>query len=75
MTPLKDDRGDKAARYKVKFDMQKWYQENWQDHLLSEKSRYVPVSSLWDCSSNYMVWFLSKSHPRVQNPKFYTIKE
>ncbi|KAI5680994.1 hypothetical protein M9H77_02221 [Catharanthus roseus] len=37
-------------------------------HLLTESWTSVPVILPSSCTDDYMEWFLSRSHPRIQNP-------
>lgn len=68
MKAHKDERGITSSRYRVTYDISTWIQENWQNHLLAESSRSVPVKEPWDCTHDYLPWFYKITHPYVQNP-------
>ncbi|KAL8456215.1 hypothetical protein ACS0TY_034437 [Phlomoides rotata] len=41
---------------------------SWDVHTLIDDRLGTPVYCSWDSSPDYMEWFVSHSHPRVQNP-------
>ncbi|KAL8534877.1 hypothetical protein ACS0TY_010780 [Phlomoides rotata] len=40
----------------------------WDVHTLTDDRLGTPIYCSWDSSPDYMEWFVSHSHPRVQNP-------
>lgn len=71
MLPMKaqqEERGVTSTRYRVTYDIFNWTEENWQNHLLAESSRSVPVNEPWDSTHDYLAWFSKITHPYVQNP-------
>ena len=68
IVPTKCRRGKTANQYKIAFDVGFWSAQNWQDHVLSAKSRSTRVVDPWDCTAKYLTWYLNVSHPIVQNP-------
>ncbi|KAM7489889.1 hypothetical protein LguiB_027373 [Lonicera macranthoides] len=69
MKPSNDQRGKKQGQYKVKYNVDNWILESWENHLLANMSRTEPVKDQWDARANYMGWFTKISHVLVQNPK------
>lgn len=68
MKALQEERGFTSTRYRVSYDISKWIEESWRNHLLSETSRSLPVKEPWDFSQEYFLWFSKITHPYVQNP-------
>ena len=71
--PLKLSRGKTAQAYKVVYEaLNRHQQENWHNHILNPTQRSVPVTYPWECTSNYMDWFLKITHPYIQIPNLRT---
>ena len=68
LAPLRASRGSTAGQYKVSYKFLDQYWESWEDHVLSQAHRGHRVQHAWECSPDYLEWFVRISHPRVQNP-------
>ena len=40
----------------------------WDHHCLREDQRGRRVTVPWECSPDYMDWYIQTSHPKIQNP-------
>ena len=60
-------RGSTAKQYIIAYKYLDTIWESWENHLLFETARSVPVLHPWDCVSCYLDWFTSISHVQVQN--------
>lgn len=70
--PSRAIRGAVAASYKVIYEYLQGQWENWENHVLSEANRSVPVNSPADVVPGYYAWFHRVSHPLIQNQEMST---
>jgi len=70
LEPLRATRAAHATKYQVHHKLADQTWEEWEDHLLAERNRSTPVVHPSDAVREYMEWFNTITHPRVQNPRF-----
>ncbi|KAH6764973.1 hypothetical protein C2S51_016222 [Perilla frutescens var. frutescens] len=66
LDPVVFRRGKKPGQYHVVWGMLASFYEQWESHKLSEERRRRVTYPAWACSPDYLQWYQSISHPRVQ---------
>ena len=66
--PRSANRGKKAMSYNVEYSFMPEFWERWQCHLLSAELRGPKATYSFECSPDYLPWFIAHSHPFLENP-------
>lgn len=64
--PIKLMRGKTTNAYMLVYNINRWHQQNWRNHLLNEASCSIPCEYPWECLDDYMDWFIRITHSFVQ---------
>ncbi|KMT08947.1 hypothetical protein BVRB_6g136610 [Beta vulgaris subsp. vulgaris] len=71
MSPITPNKENKPAHfYAIEYpESMMCFWDDPSSHCLSMHRLGEDASNPWDCSSDYMQWFLQCSHPKLQNPE------